>query len=332
MQLLLHSCSRLGTKLQAGNDFDNLYNYLLSNPENVLLIFDGLDELSVGSDCSSEEEATPDDYNHPMTIFSIYKKLLCGKFLPGATVVTTSRSTAEHVYDKLPFDSKVEILGFTKPQIEEYVVKFCDGDDNMSTTMWNNIEGSAELMSLCYIPASCFIVCFTLKRCLEHEALPKTVTELYRVAIRLLLWDHHPDCKNVTKEKDFLTSDSFFSDDIKVMLKNLKTLAKSGMENGKLVFKLEEGEMRKLRNCGLVNSIENDIQANYCFLHLTIQEFFCAWAIVDSCNEPDDVAKFLSSSLEKPSWHLVIQFFAGLLGDKVRRGYEGTLPEDMYKR
>ena len=78
--------------------------------------------------------------------------MVCGKFLHGATVLITSRPTAEHIYLELPFDINFEILGFTKPEIEDYVKKFCPNDNDMSTRMWNLIQGSAELLSLCYIP------------------------------------------------------------------------------------------------------------------------------------------------------------------------------------
>ena len=67
-----------------------------------------------------------------MSIFSVFKKLVYGKFLTGATVLITSRPTAEHIYDKLPFEINFEILGFTKPEIQEYVKKYC-ADDSCGT-------------------------------------------------------------------------------------------------------------------------------------------------------------------------------------------------------
>ena len=112
--------------LPAAIDFDGVYEYILSNPEKVILIFDGLDELQVDCDnCWSEAEDTPNDYNRCMStcIFSVFKKLVYGKCLPGATILITSRPTAEHIYDKLPFEIHFEILGFTKPEIQNYVKK-----------------------------------------------------------------------------------------------------------------------------------------------------------------------------------------------------------------
>ena len=111
--------------LPAAGDFDGVYEYILSNPEKVILIFDGLDELQVDCDnCWREAEDTPNDYNLCMSIFSVFKKLVYGKFLPRATILITSRPTAEHIYDKLPFEIHFEILGFTKPEIQNYVIHF----------------------------------------------------------------------------------------------------------------------------------------------------------------------------------------------------------------
>ena len=53
-----------GEGLSAAADFDGVYEYILSNPEKVILIFDGLDELQVDCDnCYREAEDTPNDYN-----------------------------------------------------------------------------------------------------------------------------------------------------------------------------------------------------------------------------------------------------------------------------
>ena len=120
---------------------------------------------------------------------------------------------------------EVEILGFAIAEIQEYVEKFCKDDDG--TRMWNLIQESAELLSLCYIPIICFIVCFTLKKCIEQEKcissvnrrFPRTLTELYKRAMRAILWDHHPTCKN------------------------LKRLAKNGMDKGELIFEFETKDL-----------------------------------------------------------------------------------------
>ena len=324
-----------GEGLPAGGDFDDLYDsYILSNPEKVILIFDGLDELKIDCDnCWRDEEDTPDDHNRCMSIFSVFKKLVCGKFLHGATVLITSRPTAEHIYLELPFDINFEILGFTKPEIQDYVKKFCPNDNDMSTRMWNLIQGSAELLSLCYIPVTCFIICLTLKKCIEDEGselgIPRTMTEIYKRATRIILWNHNPAYKNKRKAKDYLRTN--LPEDLKWTLDKLKTLAKAGMEKRELIFRIETGDgIHAIRNCGLFNSLPNDESHYCCFLHLTIQEFLTALELVDKMSSPEDVKSFLSTHTADPNWHLVIQFFAGLLADKFRN--DKSSMEIMCKR
>ena len=104
-----------------------------------------------------------------MPVFSIFKLLVDGRLLRGATVLTTSRPTAQHVLHNLNFERTVEILGFVEKQIEEYVFKFCKKDNDTAKLVWNHIKESAELLSLCYIPVNSYIVCLTLKEIIEND-------------------------------------------------------------------------------------------------------------------------------------------------------------------
>ena len=54
----------------------------------------------------------------------------------------------------------------------------------------------------------------------------------------------------------------------------------------------------------------------FCFLHLTLQEFFAALSVVDDMN---NIKKFLEEGIQDPKWHFVIQFVAGLIGDKIKQ-------------
>ena len=167
------------------------------------------------------------------------------------------------------------------------------------------IQESAELLSLCYIPVSC------------EFNVPRTMTELYKRAIRIILWDHNPAYKTKPKRKDYFKAK--LPEDLKCTLDKLKTLAKTGIEKRELIFEIEpENEFHAMMNCGLFNSLPNDELHYYCFLHLTIQESLAALELIDKISCPKDVESFLSTHVADAKWHLVIQFFAGLLADKFR--------------
>ena len=55
--------------------------------------------------------------------------------------------------------------------------------------------------------------------------------------------------------------------------------------------------------------------AQYCFMHLTIQEFLAAKHLVDTYSS-EDLQKFVSDHIQDGAWKVVMQFVAGLLAEK----------------
>ena len=306
--------------------FNAVYETTLSNPTKTVLIFDGLDELSVDDELLGAKIKAINDLGEKMPVFIIFKKLLCGKLLPGVTVLTTSRPTAQRVFQKLKFDRTVEILGFFEEQIKEYVFKFCE----KSTTgklIWNEIQRSPEMRSLCYIPVNSYIICLTLKEIVDndveselqfHEGLNRnilgTITQLYKRAVKVLLYRHHPEYKLKPRPPDYLKSP--FPKELENELMKLKKIAENGISEDKLIFeKPTADEFRTLANSGFFYQLPHKERNLFCFLHLTLQEFLAASKVVD---DMDKVVQFLDDHVKDPKWHLVIQFVAGLVGDKIR--------------
>ncbi len=204
-----------------------------------------------------------------------------------------------------------EISGFTSNKIEEYVSRFCDNNNrtDLIPKIWSHINSSSELLNLCYIPENCFIVCVTLSGCLsdpenDTSALPKTLTELYQTAIDHFEKHHHRNADgNSTREET---------------LKKLQLTSFRGMESGQLIFGQDLFD-EQTEKSGLVNGLSNPmfpIKTQFCFIHLTIQEFLAARHVTETFT-PADIKKFISNHFERHQWHLVLQFIAGLLGKKM---------------
>ena len=315
-KLLQESDGLKGTDISAG-DFTEIYEYICLNPSNVFLIFDGLDELKVDDD-SLTREGGVNGNNEKTHILHIWKQLVRGQLLPGAIILTTSRPTAENLYEPLQFHQKVEILGFHKDEIKKYAKKFCGVNKQKSTEIWNLIQESPELLSLCYIPVSSYIVCLTLGESInmdkQEEAkgqstVPRTITELYKRARNILLFRHHLEYKDKKKPKNYITAK--LPKELQGDLDKLKKIARKGMREEKLIFYDDEVDSG-ISDCGLFNKLEDKEHNIFCFLHLTIQEFLAALDVVD---DMDNVESFLSEHIENPKWHLVILFVAGLIGD-----------------
>ena len=170
-----------GTKNLSEEYFQQIYKEITNEPKKAILIFDGLDEFRGDTlNCLEQSRNTPNDLNSGMAAINLCLKLISGDLLKGATVLVTSRPTAEDFYSKLDYDRNVEIIGFTRKKIKKYVKKFCENNktSEIEPQIWNHIQYSSELSNLCYIPVNCFIVCVTLTDRLINlrSPFPKTVT------------------------------------------------------------------------------------------------------------------------------------------------------------
>ena len=294
--------------------FEGIYEQITKEPKKAILIFDGLDEFN--GDLFSyldQSRGIPNDPNTCMSAMDFFIKIIYhGTFLPEATVLVTSRPTTEDFCCRLDFDRTVEIIGFTSKKIEQYVTRFCENlnkGTDLKPKIWSHISSSSELLNLCYIPGNCYIVCVTLSGCLsdpenDTSALPTTLTELYQSAINHFEEYHHKkaDGNSTTDET----------------LKKLQLISFRGIENGQLIFDQDLFDEQTKRS-GLVNSLSNPIfpiKTQFCFIHLTIQEFLAASHVTETF-APADIKKFISNHFRRHQWHLVLQFIAGLLGKKM---------------
>ena len=308
--LSLKTFIQYGTGLSK-KEFEGIFEEILQTPQKAIFIFDGLDEFNGDLTTSLDHLCgTLNDPDLSISAMALFVKLAFGSLLPGATVVVTSRPTADNFYSKLNFDRSVEVLGFTSEKIEEYVSRFCDNIEtrDLQSKIWNHIKSSSDLLNLCYIPVNCFFICDTLCRCLSHSentssAFPTTLTELYSEAVRHFAKNHDQKCDEASSEQ---------------ILQKLEELAFEGMEKGKLVFDRIPFDEAIKKSC-LVNSLSHPdfpTRTLYCFIHLTIQEYLTAKHVIKT-KSPKEIEHFIATHIENSTWHLVLQFIAGLLGENV---------------
>ena len=307
--LSLKTFLRYGTGGLSEAKFESIYDEIINEPKKAIFVFDGLDEFNGDlTNCLGQSKMLPNDLNMDTSAINFFVKLICGQMLQGATIVVTSRPTADSFYSRLNFDRSVEIIGFTSDKIEKYVSRFCknNGRSDLKPKIWDHITSSSDLLNLCYIPVNCFIVCVTVSECLSHPendtgSLPTTLTELYSAAI-----DHFA-----------MYHDRNLDQSSSSAIEKLQDLAFRGIENGQLVFKKELFDA-KMKLSGLINSLSNPIfpvRTQFCFIHLTVQEFLAARLVIETL-APNAIVKFISDHIDRGKWYLVLQFLAGLLGEK----------------
>ena len=302
---------------------DEIWKYIRQNPNKVLVIFDGFDEYSGRTEIDNDDTLYR-NWEDRMPLHSLLKEILSGKILPGATVLTTTRPTAVSCFGSLSFDKTVEILGFTPQQVEEYVEKFTSGGDK-AKTIKEHIRSNLNLLSFCYIPVNCFIICSCLlKLLIDNSAyhlgcLPTKLTEIYSVAIKILYFCYDDDrCRHQKdKGRDFyLKPFKELPEAVTRVFSRLGEIAFNGIQQGRLVF--ESQEVNDLEKNGLFQRLPDtssglkEGKAQYCFLHLTVQEFFAAKYLVDTMSH-EELKTFVSDHIKEGAWKVVMQFVAGLL-------------------
>ena len=326
---------------------DEVWHYIIDNPDKVLVIFDGFDEYSGKAKINVDDISISNNVEDSMPLHSLYKKILSGKIFPGATVLTTTRPTAVSFFEApIAFERIVEILGFNSGKVEEYVDKFTKdkGDDGKGETIKQHIRSNLNLQSFCYIPVNCFIICSCLLHLLNSPVsgcLPTRLTELYSIAIKIFYFCHgdiQSRYPSQEAQQFYLKPFSALPEHVQELFKRLGEIAFQGIKEGRLIF--ESGEVDEQENNGLFHRLPDSFsgltegRAQYCFLHLTIQEFLAAKHLVDTYSS-EDLQKFVSDHIQDGAWKVVMQFVAGLLAEKEGQStdiFSDLLPSETFTR
>ena len=243
--------------------------------EKVLIVADGWDELS-----KSDQQKG-----------SFLYELLFESF-PLMSVIVTSRPSASAPLHRLPcIDRFVEISGFSKEDIKEYIESEFTRDQEKASRLLEQLEDNPLVESVCSIPLNCSIMCH-LWRTLE-ESLPSTMTQLYtKIVLNVIL-------RNIQKKdafKNVLSLPNFnaLPKDLQQSFKLLCEFAFQSLEKYQIVFSQEElvdffpkglDSVEKILCFGLLQSAETVLETghgvSFHFIHLTFMEYLAALYLVE---------------------------------------------------
>ena len=310
---------------------EEVWNYILENPQKVLLIFDGIDEFKDNSKIGTENNKPQfkNSVDEKMPLSALYAKLTTGKLLKGAAVLTTTRPTALSCIESIRFDKIFEILGFSSEQVEEYVTKFAEEDKEAGDAVKRHITSNINILSLCYIPASCFIICSSLFKMVKFYTprglnLPTSLTGIYKRAVKIFYLRHNEEFRDKHFTREDFESDELPPEEEK-KLEKLEKLAFEGIKEGRLIF--GANEVRGMEDSALFHRLPDrevdsfSSEGQFCFIHLTMQEFFAAKHLTNMSET--ELKTFVQMNIKEGKWQLVFQFVAGLMENKK------TLPSEI---
>uniref|UniRef100_A0A3P8Q7Q1 NACHT domain-containing protein n=1 Tax=Astatotilapia calliptera TaxID=8154 RepID=A0A3P8Q7Q1_ASTCA len=243
----------------------------------VVFIFDGLDECRLPLDFHKTTILT--DPRESTSVNVLLINLIRGELLPSARLWITTRPAAANQIPPDIVGLVTEVRGFTDPQKEEYFRKRFR-DEEQASSIISHIKTSRSLHIMCHIPVFCWITATVLEFVMknkESEDLPKTLTELY---LRLVLFH--------LKTKDIKYDGEAETDSCRKITESLGKLAFDQLQKRKWIFYESD-----LKECGIdmraasvysgvftqiFKADEYDMfsETVYCFVHLSIQEFFAA--------------------------------------------------------
>ena len=262
--------------------------------ENVLVILEGLDEIPT--------------YFLTQPSDSILTKLLSGTLLPHATILVTSRPSATvHLWDswKNRISRHIEVLGFTKDNIAEYIQTNLNDDECKEFRRYLSI--STHIRSLMYIPINCTIVIAIYKDCLYHsKSLPRTVTELYTCLVRSILRRY---LKSHNYDENFNEFTSLPSP-VYTDFYNLTWRAYLGVQYQSYIFGGEINHLGLMDVVAEQNPFECSHRFSNTFLHLSIQEYLAAYFIsIETVHMQEQI---LEEKCNVKQFRNVCRFLAGI--------------------
>ena len=313
---------------------DQVWSHVLTKPEKVLIFFDGLDEFLNRSKIANALFCN--NVENQMPLSKLYYNIVKGNLLRGATVLTTTRPSAMDEVRGLHFEKTIEILGFASEQVEEYVENFAKhavgNVEDAGKKIWEHIKTNMNIFSLCYIPVNCLIICSCLLQILKFQLtgvdFPTTLTEIYQRCVKIFFFRHDEHREDLRRE-DINSKD--LPPEVEKKIKPLAKLAFDGLTQKRLIFGQKEVP-EDLVNCAVFHRLPDSrhgaftYEAQYCFIHLTMQEFFAAKHITETM-KGKKLRAFIANHIQNGEWQLVLQFVAGLLGEQSIKIFTDLLPK-----
>ena len=261
----------------------------------VCFILDGLDEYQ------------------PQVEETYIDKLIKVHSLPRAIIIVASRPAAVAKY-RSHKKKCIEVLGFFKKQIQEYIDSYTFKCQNKCSSLKQYLIHHPNVHHMCYLPIQTAMICFLYD--VGGDALPNTETKIYceftkHTILRALYRGKSQvklqtlDCLQGTARDNFLVI-------CKLAFEKTKN-SEQVLEKGEIEGICTEGRIEE--SLGLITidlkAAISGFQNTYSFCHLTFQEFLAAYHI--SKLEVQEHLAIIQSCGPMKHMYMVFKFYCGLV-------------------
>lgn len=294
---------------------------ILANEDKLLIILDGFDEFKHYRSCDVDVFVTEPDED--AEVVEVFGSLIQGELLPNASVMVTSRPAAINHIPVGCIDRFVLIAGFSLAEVQDFFLHYFQ-DSALADRMLAVVSENELMLTLCYIPAFCYIVCCLLKEskdlCRES---PKTMTDIYMQYLVALLRSH-----TQTRAETFLQEQrSGATQQLSDIVLKLGRLAFQKLMEHQTLFYSSDCDVAALEGCSLVSTFLDKTVTQepgyteevYSFAHLTVQEFFAAVYCAVTDHPLPDTLRHTTNPAEGSTYgHLDLfnRFLSGILSER----------------
>ena len=234
---------------------EKFFDFIRHNQSNVLLVLDGLDEVS--------EKKLP-----------MFSQIIQGRVLPNCRVVATARHEAGVKVRKY-CDTLLEVEGFTPKDVETFIRNYFKAQQNLAEQLIEHLYFDSKLYEILTNPLNTALLCLVYEDL--NGVFPESRTKLYMEIVECVLRRYRTKQQLPENGEDLV-------DLYESQLKHLGSIALKGLLEDNLDF--DEKELGKHKASDLPGFGFLSVQPGgsklrptrrYGFLHKTFQEFFAAF-------------------------------------------------------